>query len=171
MTTEFEKECVRDAKQFFQDSEEPMEPYLIAMHNQFGITPRLPVVGYMANQKTKDMFREALIGFVHKGASEMVFVSEIWRAKGALDGSKEDQRKFIQDAQEWIALKGSMEGFPDVAEYLMVTHYSDEGDRLHFAEIGKDRKLGKWNEGTEEATQSDGRFCNIFKQARTIQGN
>jgi hypothetical protein len=169
--TEFEKECIRDARQWFRDADgAAIEPYLIAMHNQLGITQRLPLAGYMQNQRTKDMLREALIGFVHKGASEIIFVSEIWRAHGAFKiDSKKEMKKFADDAQEWIALHGSMKGFPGVREYLMLTHYSDDGDRLHFAEILKGRKLDKWQDMEDPA--SDGRFVNIFKQARTIQGN
>jgi len=165
--TEFEKECVRDARDFFHDhGSEALEPYLIAMHPQFGLTDRLPIMGFFRNQAAKDDLRTHLIGLVHKGAKEIIFVSEIWRAKG----NRNEQKKVMEASMKWLEEHGSLKDFPGVKEYLMLTHYSDEGDRLHFAEIKEGRKLGAWEEDFE-ATASEGRFTNIFKRAREIEGN
>lgn len=166
--TEFEKVCVRDARDFFHDHYEhgTLEPYLIAMHPQYGVTDRLPILGFFKNQNTKDGLRDQLIGLVHKGATEVIFVSEIWRAQG----NPSEQQKVMEESQEWLRTHGSLKGFPGVREYLMLTHYSDEGDRLHFAEITKGRKLGAWEEDYETTT-GQGRFTNIFKRAREIEGN
>lgn len=166
--TEFEKECVRDARDFFRDhyEDKPLEPYLIAMHPQFGLTDRQPLMSFFRDQRTKDALRDILIGLVHKGATEVVFVSEIWRAKG----DPNEQKKIMAQSQAWLRAHGSLEGFPGVQEYLMLTHYSDAGDKLHFAEIKEGRKLGKWEHSLETET-SEGRFTNIFKRAREIEGN
>ncbi len=167
METEFEKECVRDARDFFQDyGGEALEPYLIAMHPQLGLTDRIPIMGFFRTQAAKDDLRAQLIGLVHKGAKEIIFVSEIWRAKG----NPNEQKKIMAESTEWLRTHGSLKGFPGVKEYLMLTHYSDEGDRLHFAEITEGRELGAWEEDFKTEA-SEGRFTNIFKRAREIEGN
>ena len=169
MTTEFEKECLRDARDEFREGN-VIQPYIIGMHNQYGITNRLPVGHFMERQSTKDAIVDMLIGIVHKGASEIVFVSEIWRAQG----KPEDRKEFERESMKWIKEHGSLGGFPGVAEYVMLTHFSDAGDQLHFAPISnrsEGRKLGRWEVQAEGEYESEGRFTGIFKRAREIQGN
>lgn len=169
MTTEFEKECLRDARDEFRDHD-VIQPYIIGMHNQYGLTRKVPVGHLMLSQGAKNHIADMLIGLVHKGACEIIFVSEIWRVQGKVENRKE----FERESAEWLQKHGSLEGFAGVEEYVMFTHFSDEGDRLHFAQILKTpsgRELGKWDMQTEDEYESEGRFTGIFKRARQIERN
>ena len=184
--TEFLRDCLRVARAAYREAQEEdpggcITPFVMAYHPQFGITPPMPCGHFMVSQKGKDILADCMIGLVHKGATEIIFVSEIWRAQEPSkcqdpEEMKKEAQAFEERAGAWLDKHGSLEGFPNVFDCLMVTHYSDSGDVLKFAKILRDeetgeRELGEWEDTPVDEYTSHGRFTEIFKRARQIAGN
>ncbi len=162
--SEFFSDVLELARAAFVEAKgEEVEPFFMALHPQWGITPPMPCGRMMTTQEQKDLLVSMLMNLVLRGASEIVFVSEIWRVS---DKSPEVERR----CSEWIAEHGSLETFPGRSEELAVSHHSDEGDTIQMAPIrrtAEGRELGDWVQVDGFA----GRFTGIFKRARTIEGN